>query len=205
MPFATACSVPDSSLHNPKRNSPPFAPAAVFVLDSFQPGNSFLHFRASRIALHSIQCAKHRPSSIDVIHSPAAEPAAVFLLRAQEIIDAARDHGIARRNLSKLAQHGKTAGRDIRRRRIEQGTVIGERDIIQIIIVIIGIEGAPAAVGALQAFDRRVRAFALRSLVIWPMAGRARATLSKLQAKIMGPRRRSGVFPRPVDLPRRPH
>src|SRR5208283_4911815 len=125
MPFATACSVPDSSLHNSTRNSPPFAPAAVFVLDSFQPGNSFLHFRASRIALHSIQCAKHRPSSIDVIHSPAAEPAAVILLRAQEIIDAARNHGIARRNLAKLAQHGKTAGRDIRRRWTERGSVIG--------------------------------------------------------------------------------
>jgi len=31
--------------------------------------------------------------------------------------------------------------------------VIGERDIVQIIIVIIGIEGTPAAVGALQTFD----------------------------------------------------
>ena len=84
-----------------------------------------MHIRASRITLHSIQCAKHRPSSIDVIHSPAAEPAAVILLRAQEIIDAARNHGIARRNLAKLAQHGKTAGRDIRRRWTERGSVIG--------------------------------------------------------------------------------
>ena len=67
-----------------------------------------------------------------------------------------------------MAQHGETAGRDIRRRRIEQGTVIGERDIIQIIIVIIGIEGAPAAVGALQAFDPLARARD-RTVVIWSL------------------------------------
>src|ERR1700730_16347978 len=111
----------------------PFAPAAVRVLDAFKPGDGLLHLGTARIALDGIKRAKHRPGSVDVVHPPAAEPAAILLLGPKEIFDAARDRWLACRSLAELAQHGKTARRHIRGRRIEQRAVIRERDAIQIL------------------------------------------------------------------------
>src|SRR6202040_2120489 len=104
----------------------PFAPAAVrVVVDAFKPGDGSLHLRAARIAVDGIKRAERRPGSVDVVHPPAAEPAAILLLGPKEIFDAARDRWIAGRSRAELAQHGKTASRHIRGRRIEQRAVIG--------------------------------------------------------------------------------
>src|SRR5579875_925208 len=97
----------------------PFAPPAIIVLDGFQPGNGFLYIGALRIALEYIECTQYRPSSINIIHSPPAEPAAIFLLDGEEIINATRNHGIGRRPLAELAEKREAAGCDIRSRRIE--------------------------------------------------------------------------------------
>ena len=51
------------------------------------------------------------------------------------------------------AQEADAARRDIRGRRIEQRAMIGEGNVVEIVIGVVGIEGAPAAVAALHAHD----------------------------------------------------
>ena len=108
-----------------------------------------------------IERAQHRPGAVDVVHAPAAVPAAVGELRAAQIVDAARHRRAARGRLAELRQHRQAARGDVLGRRIEQRAVIGERDVVEIIIFVVGVEGAPAAVLALHAHD--------------PFAARARA------------------------------
>src|SRR5437763_9440536 len=63
------------------------APAAVLVLDSHEPIHRFAEFFGSPIDAGGIERTEHRPGAVDVIHSPAAEPAAVFELSAAQITD----------------------------------------------------------------------------------------------------------------------
>ena len=57
MPSATACSAPECSPHNPGRNSPHLLPSRRLSATQRLLG-------ASRIALHSVKCAKYRPGSV---------------------------------------------------------------------------------------------------------------------------------------------
>ena len=68
------------------------------------------------------------------------------------------------------------AGGDIDRRRVEQGAVVGERDVVQVVGGIVGVECAPAAVGALHALD--------------PLAARGRCN----SGEILGPAARSSAI-----------
>ena len=61
--------------------------------------------------------------------------------------------------MAKLGQEGNAARRDIRGRRIKQRAVIGERDVVQEVMIVVGIEGAPAAIAALHADDPLPRPF----------------------------------------------
>ena len=100
-----------------------------------------------------VERAQRGPRAVDVVHAPAAVPAAVLLLLFHEIGDAALHDlaGVAGR--AELRQHGDAARRHVGRRRIEQRAVIGEGDVVEIVISVIGVERAPAAVAALQALD----------------------------------------------------
>ena len=80
-------------------------------------------------------------------------PAAIALLGVLQIGDGPRNVRVIRRLASKLAQHRQAARADIGCRRIEQGAVIGKWNVVEVMIVVIRIEGAPAAVPALHAFD----------------------------------------------------
>ena len=55
------------------------------------------------------------------------------------------------RPFAELGQHRHTASGYVLGRRIEQRAMVGERDIVEVKIVVVGIEGAPAAILALQA------------------------------------------------------
>ena len=54
---------------------------------------------------------------------------------------------------SELRQHGNTSRANVLSRGVEQCAVIGERDIVEILVVVVGVEGAPAAIAALHADD----------------------------------------------------
>ena len=59
-----------------------FAPAAIGALMGEQPSNGAADLRRRRIDADRIQRGQHRPSAVDVVGSPAAEPTAVRLLLA---------------------------------------------------------------------------------------------------------------------------
>ena len=60
--------------------------------------------------------------------------------------------GLCRR-LAELGQHADAAGADVGGRRIEQRAMIGEGNVVEVVIDIVGIERRPAAIAALQALD----------------------------------------------------
>ncbi len=130
MPFVTACSAPDDSPHNPTHNSRPLHPSRHPHSGCFSAKQLLFAPPGCRgSCCDGIQRAKHRPSSVDVIHPPAAEPAAILSPgHAGDIRRRATTARLPAGSLAKLGQHGKTARRDIRRRRIEQGAMIGERE-----------------------------------------------------------------------------
>ena len=105
-----------------------------------------------------VERAQHRPGAVDVVHAPAAVPAALGKLGAAQIVDAARHRRAACRRLAELRQHRQAARGDVLGRRIEQRAVIGERDVVEIVIFVVGVERAPGAVLALHADDPFARA-----------------------------------------------
>ena len=104
-----------------------------------------------------IQRTQHRPSSINVIHAPAAIPTSLCGLRAAQVIDRTCHRRAVRRGFVDLCQHRNTAGGDVLGRRIEQCAMIGERDVVQIVVLVVGIERAPSRVVALHPQDPFVR------------------------------------------------
>ena len=97
-----------------------------------------------------IQRAEAGPGAVDVVQAPAAVPRAIRQLRACADRRCHGDRAPALVVRRKLRQHRDAARRDIFGRRIEQRAVIGERDVVEIAVVVVGIEGAPAAILALQ-------------------------------------------------------
>src|SRR5579862_8823361 len=93
------------------------APSAVRVLNRDQPvGSAADHWRV-QVEPRCIQSREYRPCAIDVIHAPAAEPAAVLFLRTAQIFDGgskARPVG----GVAELREHTDASRRYIGRRRI---------------------------------------------------------------------------------------
>src|SRR5439155_22495463 len=87
-----------------------------------------------------------------IIGSPAAEPAAVRLLYAPQKVQGARDGGVIGREAA-LRQKAETACADIGARRIKQRAMIGERNMVEVVMRVVGIERRPTAVAALHAED----------------------------------------------------
>src|SRR5207244_2315799 len=77
------------------------------------------------------QRRQYRPGAVDVIGAPAAEPAAVRLLLAPQIIEALREARMIGR-CAGLGQHSDAAGADIGGWRIEQRAVVRKRDVVQV-------------------------------------------------------------------------
>src|SRR5262245_42770278 len=126
------------------------APAAVAVLVALEPADRALHVLVTGIHADGGEPSEHRPGAVDVIHAPAAVPRSVVSLgMAQEIDRALR--GLEVLPVAERAEELESATRQVFGRRVEQGSVVGERDVIQVEPIVVGIEGAPAAVGALHA------------------------------------------------------
>ena len=125
------------------------SPAAVRVLDGDQPVGRLAHARIGRVEAGRVQRAQRRPRAIDIVDAPAAEPAAVRHLLASEIIQPGA-HGGTLHRVAKLGHHADAAGADIGRRRVEQRAVIGKGNVVEVVIDVVGVEGAPAAILTLQ-------------------------------------------------------
>ncbi len=125
-------------------------PAAVAVLAFFQPLHRPPDPRARRIFAGLPQPHQHRPGTVEIIHPPAAEPGtALLLLPAQEGEALGQWRKIARK--TEQGEEFDAAPGQIGGAGVEQGAVVGERDIIEVNSPVIDVECAPAAIGALHA------------------------------------------------------
>src|ERR1700733_2475736 len=128
-----------------------FAPAAIRVLDRDQPIGGTSNSRRIGVDAGGVETSKHRPGSVDVIDAPAAEPASILLLDAREIIDRGLDARAAC-GFSQLREHSNATRADIGCRWVKQRAMIGEWNIVEIVINIVGIERRPTAISTLQSF-----------------------------------------------------
>ncbi len=124
------------------------APTAIGTLLGQQPIDRAPDHRIGLAHAGGIERGEDRPGTIDVIGSPAAEPRAVRFLLATQIGNAGRERGLI---AAELAEQADATRRDIRARRIEQRAVIGEGDVVEIVVGVVDIEGSPAAIAALHA------------------------------------------------------
>src|SRR6516164_1631898 len=130
-----------------------FAPAAIGILDRREPvhGTSY-HVRLGIYASRG-ERTQGRPSAIDVINAPPTEPTALRPLLAAEKLDRPHHHRTGLRSLTELGQHGEASSGKIGSWRIEQRTMIGERDVVQIVAGVVSVERSPSAVAALHTDD----------------------------------------------------
>src|SRR6202050_3617696 len=108
------------------------APAAIGVLTSFEPAHGALHGLIIRSDAGLGEGHQHRPGAVDVIRPPAPEPRAVRLLLSAKKADGALHCGSVLRPAGSR-QRRDHPGRDIAGRWIEQCTVIGERNVIEVV------------------------------------------------------------------------
>src|SRR5262249_54955194 len=126
------------------------APAAVAVLVALEPADRALHVFVTGIHADGGEPAQHRPGSVDVVHTPAAVPRSVVALGVAQEVDRAL-RGLEVLPVAERAEELEATTRQVFRRWVEQGSVVGEWDVVQVEPVVVGVEGAPAAVGALHA------------------------------------------------------
>src|SRR5262245_63655156 len=65
------------------------APAAVAVLDPGEPSPRLAKLGRGMIDAGDVERAQHRPGAVDVVHAPAAVPAALGVLGAAQVIERA--------------------------------------------------------------------------------------------------------------------
>src|SRR5262249_24931321 len=122
--------------------------ASIFVLNGSEPGGRAPDCLVFAIDAGRVERDEDRPGPVDVVHAPASVPAAVFfLVVAQEVETMRQRSSVPGAELSDHARAGRGA---MGGRWIEQCTVIGERNVVQVIARIARIERAPAFIGALQ-------------------------------------------------------
>ena len=105
------------------------------------------------VGAKGVEGAEGRPCSIDIIHAPSPEPTPIRLLLREETGERLLHGDICFWSLTQLAQHRHTTRSQIRSWRIEQGPVVGEGDMVKIVLVIVHIKGRPAAIAALQSLQ----------------------------------------------------
>src|SRR6185503_21354662 len=90
------------------------------------------------------------PRAVDVVDASAAPPGTVVALRVADEVDGALDR-LELARAAKGAEELEPATRQVLGGRIEQGAVVGERDVVQVDAVVVGVERRPAAVLVLHA------------------------------------------------------
>src|SRR5207244_2549385 len=77
---------------------------------------------------------------------------ALGLLLAPEIFCGCGNSGMVR-SVADLGEEAQTTGGHISRWRVEQRAMIRERDVVQVVVRVVGIEGGPPTVPALHTDD----------------------------------------------------
>src|SRR5258708_19090320 len=125
------------------------APAVVGVLAPDQIVDRPAHRGRCRINPCDVQRAQHRPRPINVIGAPTPEPRSVWLLLLEEVGQTALGRLASARSLE-LRQHDDAARTHVCGGRVEQRAVVGERNMVEDVMRVLGVEGAPAAVPRLH-------------------------------------------------------
>src|SRR5690606_38687630 len=63
------------------------AEGAILLLDALEPAAGLLHPGDAHVLTDRFEAAHHLPRAVDVVHAPAAEPAAFRLLAADDEAD----------------------------------------------------------------------------------------------------------------------
>ena len=137
-----------------------FSPAAVFILMRLHPVHRFANVRLAHVLVHRLQAAQDQPGAVNVVHSPATEPAPVRLLFAADEFQRFLYLGMIAVGVQAAHQPQDVPG-DVHRGRIEHGAVVGERNQVEQAVIVVLVERAPAAVLALHAEQPGERAPAL--------------------------------------------
>src|SRR6516164_6080418 len=127
---------------------------------------------------YGVQRAQRGPGAVDVVHAPATKPASVLLLLAQDVVDSALQLRACSDGLAQLRKHRDTASADINSGRIEKRAMVRERNVVEIQMRVVGVEGGPSAVLALQAGNPLVPA-ADRGAIVLPAAGKVRCPIHR--------------------------
>src|SRR4029450_13337468 len=115
------------------------APAAVPILVALEPADRALHEFVPRVHADGREPAQHRPRAVDVVPAPPSVPRAVMSLSVAEKID----RTLGRLEVLAIAERPEKlepASGQVLRRRVEQGAVVGERDVIEVDAVVVGVE-----------------------------------------------------------------
>src|SRR5262245_7624089 len=126
------------------------APAAVLVLVTLEPPHRALDVFVPRVLADGGKAAQHRPGAVDVVHAPAPVPRPVVPLRVANEVDRPLG-GLEILLVAERAEQLEPAAGQVLGGGIEERAVIGERDVVQVETVVVGVERRPAAVTALHA------------------------------------------------------
>src|SRR5699024_7564141 len=114
-----------------------------------EPLHGALNPVALRIETALLGGGEHRPGTVDVVCAPATIPAAPgCLLLAQESPDTVQSGWVT--VFAETAEQGGDTGADVASRRVEQGAVIGKRNFVEVVILVVGVECGEAAVTRLH-------------------------------------------------------
>src|SRR3989475_4138214 len=145
------------------------SPAAVLVLVALQPTDRAVDVFVTGVLADGGETAQHRPRAVDVVHAPAPVPRTVVALLVTEELDRALG-GLEILAVAERAQQLEPAAGQVLGRRIEQGAVIGEGDVVEVETIVVGVEGGPAPVLPLHAEEPAEPALLgrLRGAVVQP-------------------------------------
>src|SRR5262249_2362655 len=130
-----------------------FAPATIGILYRRKPVHGPSYHERLGIDASCGERTQGRPSAVDVIYAPPTEPAALRPLLAAEKLDRPPHYRAGLRSLTELGQHGKASSGKIGCWRIEQRTMIGERDVVEIVAGVGRVDRTPPAIAALHTDD----------------------------------------------------
>src|SRR5438445_3919322 len=120
------------------------APASVVVLPLLDPGNGALDVVGRAVLADGAEPAQHRPRAVDVVDAPASVPGACLVLGLADEAEGALGGGVIRA-VAEGAEELEAAARQVLRRGIEEGPVIGEGNVVEDEPAVVGVEGGPPA------------------------------------------------------------
>src|SRR5438445_145540 len=129
-----------------------YATALAAILAAHEPADGPLDPGCAHVLADRAQAAQDGPRAVDVVDPPAAVPSPVAVLRTPEEVDGG-PRGRMLEAVAKGAEELEPPPGEILRGWIQQGPVVGERDVIEDEAIVVGVEGSPAAV---RSEERRV-------------------------------------------------